>query len=223
MTNLIISHVSGMVTWLHLVATITSMSNQLTHLSSLIILPWIHNLEHIAKPLLEQFRISGGEGGDELGFVAGSSAVDVDGLSEKSNDWVGVIDGGPGDDILMGSDARDRLDGGGGSDMLYGFGGDDRLWGDTGGNSGGSDELDVLFAGTGNDDFFFGNNWGDDSIGDFDVEHDQLYFQGVVGLNAEAQLNLTDTADGLEIEFDGDTILLTGVSSWQLDQDSIVL
>ncbi len=60
-------------------------------------------------PLIEQFRISGLGGDDELGFVAGPGAVDLSGLSQRSTDWVGVIDSGSGDDLLLGSGARDRL------------------------------------------------------------------------------------------------------------------
>ncbi|MAE66420.1 MAG: hypothetical protein CMJ18_19295, partial [Phycisphaeraceae bacterium] len=105
-------------------------------------------------PLVEQFRISGLGGDDELGFVAGPSAVDFSQLSERSLDWVGVIDGGSGDDLLLGSGARDRLDGGRGSDLIFGFGGDDRLWGDTA--NGSPNDVDVLFAGAGNDDLIGG-------------------------------------------------------------------
>ena len=46
-------------------------------------------------------------------------------LNNRSNDFVGVIDGGPGNDTLKGSSGRDRLDGGVGSDTLYGFDGDE--------------------------------------------------------------------------------------------------
>jgi len=105
-------------------------------------------------PLVEQFRISGLTGDDELGFISGDDAVDLDILNERSNDWVGVIDGGPGDDRLYGSGGRDRLDGGRGDDTLYGFGGDDRLWGDVG--NGAANDHDVLFAGVGNDDLIGG-------------------------------------------------------------------
>ncbi|HHK42316.1 MAG TPA: calcium-binding protein, partial [Planctomycetaceae bacterium] len=96
-------------------------------------------------PLVEQFRIAGLGGNDELGFVSGDNAVDLKSLSARSTDWVGVLDGGSGNDILFGSDARDRLDGGRGSDVLYGFAGDDRLWGDTA--NGSPSDVDVLFAG----------------------------------------------------------------------------
>ncbi|MHC4718413.1 MAG: calcium-binding protein, partial [Planctomycetota bacterium] len=105
-------------------------------------------------PLVEQFRISGLMGSDTVGFVSGPEGVDLSSLNERSNDWVGVFDGGPGDDMLIGGGGRDRLDGGKGSDALYGFDGDDRLWGDMG--NGTDIDHDRLFAGQGNDDLIGG-------------------------------------------------------------------
>ena len=101
-------------------------------------------------PLVEQFRISGLGGDDELGFAVGAKAPDLAELSTRSRDWVGVIDGGSGNDIISGSQARDRLDGGRGSDLIYGNEGDDRMFGDP--NNGAPNDLDVMFGGVGNDD-----------------------------------------------------------------------
>ena len=107
------------------------------------------------KPLVEQFRISGLLGNDTIGFVQeGDQALDLSALTGRSNDFVGVIDGGPGNDSLRGTVGRDRLDGGSGSDTLFGFAGDDRLWGD--GGAGLAADHDVLFAGQGNDDLIGG-------------------------------------------------------------------
>ena len=83
-------------------------------------------------------------------------------LVARSQDWVGVIDGGPGDDMLRGTQARDRLDGGSGSDVLYGLGGNDQLWGDGGPGQGDPDnDHDVIFAGQGNDDALGGQGGND--------------------------------------------------------------
>ncbi|MDC0935626.1 hypothetical protein OAS39_05025, partial [Pirellulales bacterium] len=105
-------------------------------------------------PLVEQFRVSGLSGDDVLEFMQGPTAVDVSTLAARSDDFVGVLDGGPGDDLLLGTEARDRLDGGSGSDVVYGFGGDDRVWGDSG--VGDPTDRDVLYAGLGNDDVIGG-------------------------------------------------------------------
>ncbi len=106
------------------------------------------------RALVEQFRINGLNGNDELGFAVGANAVNVSDLVDRSRDWVTVINGGPGNDTLYGSNARDHIDGGTGSDTIYGNAGDDRLFGDSG--AGSPLDHDVLFAGQGNDDLIGG-------------------------------------------------------------------
>ena len=128
-------------------------------------------LDPDGKPLVEQFRISGLVRDDDIEFVAdpyqanaGTPAevtvlpLDIGDLNERSNDFVGVIDGGPGDDILIGTAGRDRLDGGSGSDTLYGLAGDDRLWGDStaGEESASTSDYDILYGGRGDDDLIGG-------------------------------------------------------------------
>ncbi|MCP5307613.1 MAG: hypothetical protein H6953_19580, partial [Chromatiaceae bacterium] len=111
-------------------------------------------LDESGAPRIEQFRVSGLLGDDEISFVQGEGALDLSSLADRSRDFVGVFDGGPGDDLLIGSEARDRLDGGSGSDTLFGNAGDDRLWGD--GGVGFTTDLDILYAGQGNDDLIGG-------------------------------------------------------------------
>ncbi|HEY4636255.1 MAG TPA: calcium-binding protein, partial [Rhodospirillales bacterium] len=112
----------------------------------------------LGVPLVEQIRVSGLVGDDDIAFLdlsaPGVEPLDIGDLNARSDDYVGVIDGGPGNDILRGTAGRDRLDGGFGSDTLYGLAGDDRLWGDTG--EGFDIDHDVLFAGQGNDDLIGG-------------------------------------------------------------------
>ena len=122
----------------------------------------------LGDALVEQFRIAGLGGDDHLEFthteqtfiIQGQSVkvqpLVVSDLTARSKDWVGVIDGGDGDDTLIGSDARDRIDGGFGSDVLYGYGGDDQLWGDGGKLQGRDTDKDVLFGGSGHDDLLGG-------------------------------------------------------------------
>ncbi len=95
-------------------------------------------------PLVEQFRIAGLGGDDKIGFAVRSDGVEFSALIGRSSDFVGVLDGGAGDDMLFGGAARDRLDGGAGSDTLFGFGGDDRLFGDDGGGGPTSDLICCL-------------------------------------------------------------------------------
>lgn len=122
-------------------------------------------LDAFAKPLVEQFELDGLTGNDHLEFLTAPVTVtgpdnqplvvrplDVSRLSDRS-DFVGVLNGGPGDDVLRGTAARDRIDGSSGSDTLFGFAGDDRLFG---GSDGSANDHDVMYAGQGNDDLIGG-------------------------------------------------------------------
>jgi Ca2+-binding RTX toxin-like protein len=105
-------------------------------------------------PLVEQFNIAGLGGNDFIEFVQGEGELDLAVLNDRSIDWVGVVDGGPGNDVILGTEGRDRIDGGEGSDIAYGFGGDDRLWGDSGVAP--TTDYDRLFGGQGHDDLIGG-------------------------------------------------------------------
>ena len=132
------------------------------------------------RALVEQIRVSGLNGDDDIQFLdatgscfdvntaqfmsaesvsgnsgfypSGVAGLETSDLSARGSDFVGVIDGGPGNDLLIGSSARDRIDGGFGSDSIYGMAGDDQLWGDGGSNQGLVTDVDRLFGGQGNDD-----------------------------------------------------------------------
>ena len=112
------------------------------------------------QPLVEQIRVGGLSGDDllefrrEAGLDNGGEPVeplDIGDLTSRTTDYVGVLDGNSGDDILIGTEGRDRLDGGSGSDVMFGFGGDDRLWSDST-FSGNASDHDVMFGGQGEDD-----------------------------------------------------------------------
>jgi RTX calcium-binding nonapeptide repeat (4 copies) len=90
-------------------------------------------------------------------------------------------------DTLNGSDGNDFMFGRGGPDLLRGFSGDDEMRG-----QGGADQLfgasgyDLLNGGGGNDglsgggaenDYFFGPNWGIDSITDSTTSADRIFFR----------------------------------------------
>lgn len=123
-------------------------------------------LDGFSTPLVEQFQVDGLTGDDTLSFitervdVTGNDGntlqirpLDFNGLASRS-DFVGVLNGGPGNDHLTGTAVRDRLDGGSGSDILFGYAGDDRLHG---GRSGSANDHDISYAGQGNDDLFGGS------------------------------------------------------------------
>ena len=143
-------------------------------------------LDPAGQPLVEQFRISGLSGDDFIEFVEAEYMafgrtilpLDIGDLDARSEDNIGVIDGGPDDDILRGTSGRDRLDGMTGSDTLFGLAGDDRLWGDStsGEETASTNDLDILFGGRGNDDLIGGPGindlyaWSRDPLPDGDTQ-----------------------------------------------------
>jgi len=170
-----------------------------TYFTKNITWPW---RDAYGEPIVEQFRISGLMGDDRLEFVRGEGGIDFSALAGR-NDWVGVIDGGPGDDVLIGTDARDRLDGGSGSDRLYGYGNDDRLWGDSGEGAGNPGDEDWLFAGAGDDDLIGGQGsnvlaaW---SIAPFDPFDPSRAYDP----DTDGQFGVFVDADGNLYQHDGD-------------------
>ena len=150
----------------------------------------------VGVPLVEQFRISGLAGDDKIGFEAGPTALNLSALSGRSNDFVGVFDGGEGGDTLFGGAARDRLDGGAGNDTLFGFGGDDRLFGHDGAVLLSSDH-DVLFGGAGNDDLIGGTGTNDLYAWSFDPEANvDLDLFTTFGVFVDGSGNLFDDDEG---------------------------
>ena len=121
------------------------------------------------QPLVEQFQVAGFAGNDTIGFLDSNLTIglppvvmmplDVTDLVARSDDWIGVLEGGSGDDTLQGSAARDRIDGARGSDTIYGMAGDDQLWGD--GGLGNSNDWDQIYGGAGNDDMIGGQGRND--------------------------------------------------------------
>ncbi len=88
--------------------------------------------------------------------VSGTYADNGDGTSSVQMEYGSIIDGGAGDDVLIGNDGSEMLIGGEGNDTLIGGGGDDTL-------TGGAD-----------DDLFMFSNYldGHDEITDFSADYD---------------------------------------------------
>jgi Ca2+-binding RTX toxin-like protein len=105
-----------------------------------------------SKVLVEQVQIAGLMGNDSI--TATFLPTTITQLAYTQT-WLTVIGGGPGNDIIRGTDGPDRLEGGPGSDIMYGNGGDDRLWGDTSNGSAPID-TDTFYGGLGNDDMIGG-------------------------------------------------------------------
>lgn len=153
--------------------------------------------------------ISGGEGDDTV--LAGTSNDTIDGghgndiLSGQSGD--DIINGDAGDDLILGGNGNDTIDGGADNDTILGGRGNDII-------SGGLGD-DVMTGGTGADSFvFLATDGGIDRITDFNVALDTLDLSGYLTAHTEAVMTMTDTGNGVLIDFgNGDTIQLDNVAS----------
>jgi len=129
---------------------------------------------------------------------------------------VGVVDGGAGDDVLLGSRGQDRFAGGAGDDILKGYAGADVLDGGTGHNTltGGSGAdifyLSVFASGTvdritdlipGQDDIMFNHTaFHDSHIGAFPAAELRI---GPAAADASDRFIYDDTSGKLYFDPDG--------------------
>jgi Ca2+-binding RTX toxin-like protein len=145
-----------------------------------------------------------------------------------------VLNGGTGDDNLVGYASADTMNGGAGADTISGLAGNDTLNGEDGndtlqGNAGndtfnGGTGNDSLFGGAlnpytgvhqgdGNDNYLFGRGNGQDTIFDYDAtadNQDKLSFLAGIAKN---QLWLSKVGNNLEISIIGTTDKVS-VSNW---------
>jgi hypothetical protein len=177
--------------------------------------------------------ISGDDGDDILwGFESSESLVDMElatnaakfreiGAFNYSGEWnANVIDGGSGNDYLIGSGGDDTLSGGADDDVLYGDHGSDMLTG-----------------GSGSDVFVFHGNWAntlggsgsgdDDYILDFNSADDQILLSKPQTLNNDPNSPwYQDPSDpyytGFGWEFEADRIVFTyQEASWDSNGEKI--
>ena len=169
----------------------------------------------------------------ETAHLIGGASDNVIDLSGFTASYPPTLDGGAGNDQLIGSsfmdllrgqDGNDTLNGGGGNDFLQGGAGDDQIVGGDGndGLSGGSgnDTLfgglgnDIIFGGTGDDsirgeagaDTIFGGEDSDDVDGGADTDQ-------IAGGSGDGAADAGDVVTGLAEEID-ETFQLTPVPNW---------
>jgi Ca2+-binding RTX toxin-like protein len=117
-------------------------------------------------------------GGDDT-FTASNGLANVIQLS---------VDGGPGNDIIIGSDGNDRLSGGEGNDVINGRDGNDILTGGDGNDFiNGGHGNDTVLLGAGDDTFAWNPGDGSDVV-EGQGGHDTLQFNGA---NIGEQFNVT--------------------------------
>jgi Ca2+-binding RTX toxin-like protein len=162
--------------------------------------------------------LSGGAGKDYLDGGDGHDQLD-------GGDGVDFLDGGRGFDSLIGGLGNDTLKGRNGDDVLAGGAGNDTVNGGAGNDRINGDEGDDKLVGeNGADIFIFQQNWGDDTIVDFDIGADTLDLSAL-GLRATgesnqvvfARLSLASVGADTRISVGGsNSILLSGVNSASL-------
>ena len=107
---------------------------------------------------------------------------------------------------LFGSNFNDVFVGDANDNVLNGWNGVDRLTGGEGN--------DTLIGGAGNDRFIFTDNWGDDTITDFEDGGDLLDFRTVTGVDALNDLTIFNDANGdAVVSFGNDSITLLGIDA----------
>ncbi|MDU8912152.1 nidogen-like domain-containing protein [Aestuariicoccus sp. MJ-SS9] len=148
--------------------------------------------------------VEGGEGDDDMGGGLGQDTVLA----------------GDGDDSVGGGEGNDSIEGGSGADFLAGGGRDDLIDGGSGADTINGGDGDDTMTGGGGEDVFVWNFFKDgdaDVITDFADGVDSLRMVGVEnapgsGLQGKlAALNITDTAGGAQIDYQGHIVLIEGV------------
>lgn len=158
----------------------------------------------------------GGDGADVLLGEAGADLLNGNAghdelLGGNGNDTLigaggsDTAEGGDGHDVLRGDGGRDNLSGGRGRDTLTGGDGADTLHGGNG--------RDLLTGGGDADVFVFENNAGHDTITDFDILADSLSITG----RGSGNVTVANTADGTELSWDANTVLLEGLTASAAD------
>lgn len=186
-------------------------------------------------PTLTTVLANAGDVAPEQGiFVSAEDSATGQPLFIVSNETSGTLtvyqlgvpnlEGGNGQDTLLGTIGDDVLNGANGDDFIFANLGDDQLFGGNGvdvldgsfGNdtlSGGRGE-DRLTTGTGEDVILVGKGNGEDIVTDFDTEFDAIQLQNVALKQATVTDHNGDGTDDLVLSFGdgGGSLILLGVS-----------
>lgn len=135
-----------------------------------------------------------------------------DNLIDQLNDLSGSIVSG--NIKVIGGNGADRLVSRMGNDIVFGRGGDDVLSGEGG--------RDILIGGSGNDEFVFDDNFGKDTIRDFDANGGDG-FQDHIYAEFDAVEAITRFGRNTVIDFgDGDTLTLLNIRPSEIDQSDFI-
>ena len=186
--------------------------------------------------------LEGGTGVDWALYNTLNAGVTIDLFAETQNTGGGGIDtlrdienvmGTTYGNSLTGNNSANELQGGGGSDWMWGNGGNDVVNGGSGddaiaGGAGADDMIggsgnDHIWGGTNADDFIFSDGWGNDWIWDFQPGSDRIDLSGVSGLNSLNQIDVANTQNGALYSYNGQSILLVGVSALSVHVEDFII
>ena len=170
------------------------------------------------------------EDGDDTLFGGGTPGHDrLDAGAGDDQVWAGGGDdalfGRAGDDLLGTGSGDDRAEGGTGADTLYGGAGNDTLdagrgadivWGGTG-----DDVIDLGGSDGAADTFGFAAGHGQDTVHGFEAGVDTLDLSGLGQTLASVWGAMRTVAEGLQLDFGQDGVLLTGVTA--LTEDDVLV
>ena len=152
--------------------------------------------------------------------IEGSAGDDL--LSGTPGD--DVIVGLGGNDTLIGGGGRDLMDGGEGNDLIQGQGSADTLIGGDGDDvlEPGRGASDLLTGGSGADTFRFEDNFGTDTITDFETGADVLDLSALSLIGGFSALTITDGAGGAVVDTTQGLIVLQGVAAADLSEADFI-
>lgn len=174
---------------------------------------WIADGGTVTPPSPTAPQLIGTADNDVLTGTGGRDAMSgLDGNDFiASGGGVDTVSGGNGNDVMLGGGGRDRLNGDNGNDNMLGEAGNDRLSGGAGNDllDGGAGR-DVLTGGAGGDTFVFGAG---DRVTDFNAgQGDMVVFDAALDLSL-SDIAVTYSAAGATVNYDGATMLLSGVTT----------
>ena len=168
--------------------------------------------------------LNGTSGPDSIWARGGNDVVNANGGDDTVGGAAGndQLNGGTGNDVVFGGGGADTLNGDSGNDELFGGSGADNINGGSGNDiiAGGAGN-DALVGGAGADRFQFFDNFGADTITDFEVGVDTIELYGgndtlsiLPGTVLAGPDGIPNTADDTGLNFlvntDGGTILIPG-------------
>jgi len=159
-----------------------------------------------------------GGAGDDVIYGGDGDPVTINTGPETSLTLTEELYGGAGFDFINGEGGVDHIFGGAGGDRLHGGDGNDKIWGGDG-----SDFLhgdagnDTLTGGADRDYFFYPTDTSTDTITDFNLEEDVIFFADtfeqarIDAYISNATEKTIDGETGLLIEGGGGSIFLIGI------------